>query len=81
VSTYGDVARLAGRPRAARAVGVIMRTSAERGLPCHRVIASGGMLGGYGGNIQLKAGLLAAEGLAIGRGRVKHFARHRWPGQ
>jgi hypothetical protein len=39
------------------------------------------MLGGYGGNIQLKAGLLAAEGLAIGRGRVKHFARHRWPGQ
>ena len=70
VVTYGDVARMAGRPRAARAVGQIMSTSTRRGLPYHRVIAAGGALGGYGGNVELKAALLAAEGLIVRRGRV-----------
>jgi len=78
VVTYGDVARLAGRPRAARAVGQIMSTSTRRGLPYHRVIAAGGALGGYGGNVELKAALLAAEGLTVRRGRVRDFATHRW---
>jgi len=78
VVTYGDVARMAGRPRAARAVGQIMSTSTRRGLPCHRVIAAGGALGGYGGNVELKAALLAAEGLTVRRGRVRDFAAHRW---
>jgi O-6-methylguanine DNA methyltransferase len=81
VATYGDVARLAGRPRAARAVGTIMRTATRRGLPYHRVIAAGGALGGYGGSPALKARLLAAEGLTIARGRVRHLARHRWGGR
>ena len=54
VATYGDVAALAGRPRAARAVGNIMRTCGRRDVPCHRVIAAGGRLGGYGGSESLK---------------------------
>ena len=41
VITYGDLARLAGRPGAARAVGNIMREATEPGLPYHRVIAAG----------------------------------------
>ena len=45
VITYGDLARLAGRPGAARAVGNIMREANEPGLPYHRVIAAGGRLG------------------------------------
>src|SRR2546427_5467567 len=49
VATYGDVARLAGRPRAARAVGNIMRGCRRPDIPCHRVIAAGGRLGGGGG--------------------------------
>ena len=44
VVTCGDVARLAGRPGAARAVGQIMRRADEPGLPYHRVIAAGGRL-------------------------------------
>ena len=66
VATYGDVAALAGQPRAARAVGNIMRGCGRPDVPCHRVIAAGGRLGGYGGNEALKRALLAAEG----RGRV-----------
>ena len=42
VATYGDVAALAGRPRAHRAVGNIMRATRDSSVPCHRVIAAGG---------------------------------------
>jgi O-6-methylguanine DNA methyltransferase len=78
VVTYGDLARLAGRPGAARAVGNIMREAREPGLPYHRVIAAGGRLGGYGGHEGLKQALLRQEGLPVGRGRVRGFSRYRW---
>ena len=45
VATYGDIAALAGSPRAWRAVGTIMRENRDPGTPCHRVIAAGGALG------------------------------------
>ncbi len=79
VTTYGDVARLAGSPRAARAVGNIMRAAPQRGLPYHRVIAANGMLGGFGGNVALKRALLTAEGLTVTTMRVRRFAEVRWP--
>src|SRR5215470_13408774 len=78
VATYGDVARLAGRPGAARAVGNIMRGCSAPGTPCHRVIAAGGRLGGYGGQEGLKRSLLVAEGLHVHGGRVRDFARVRF---
>lgn len=78
VATYGDVAAAAGRPRAWRAVGTIMRECAARDVPCHRVIAAGGRLGGYGGNEALKRSLLRAEGLFVSAARVRHFEAHRW---
>ena len=78
VTTYGDVARLAGRPGAARAVGNILREAGRPGLPYHRVIAANGKLGGYS-NRALKRSLLAAEGLTVAPGRVIGFARFRWP--
>jgi len=78
VATYGDVARAAGAPRAARAVGNIMRTSRVPGLPYHRVIAAGGRLGGYGGNVALKQALLRAEGVVVSRSRVRDFDRKRF---
>ena len=56
VATYGDVAEAAGRPGAARAVGNIMRTAGGPDVPCHRVVAAAGKLGGYGGNLELKRG-------------------------
>ena len=80
VTTYGDVARLAGTPRAARAVGNILRQADRPGLPYHRVIAAGGRLGGYS-NLQLKRSLLAAEGLTVTPTRVVGFAQARWAGK
>ena len=78
VATYGDVAALAGRPRASRAVGNIMRTCGRPDIPCHRVIAAGGRLGGYGGSEILKRSLLAAEGVVVSGARVRELDRVRW---
>ena len=82
VATYGDIAELAGRPGAARAVGNIMRDCKARDVPCHRVVAAAGQLGGYGGEPGLKRSLLAAEGIVVRGIRIKDFARCRWtPGR
>ena len=78
VATYGDIARLAGRPRAARAVGNVMRGCDHPDVPCHRVIAAGGRLGGYGGSEMLKRSLLLAEGISVMGGRVRDLKRIRW---
>jgi O-6-methylguanine DNA methyltransferase len=78
VATYGDVAALAGRPRASRAVGNIMRGCRRPDVPCHRVIAAGGRLGGYGGREVLKRSLLVAEGIRVSGSRVRDLERIRW---
>jgi methylated-DNA-[protein]-cysteine S-methyltransferase len=78
VSTYGDVAAAAGSPLAHRAVGNIMRTCRTPDVPCHRVIAAGGSLGGYGGNLELKRNLLRAEGVRVVGSRIRDFEERRW---
>jgi O-6-methylguanine DNA methyltransferase len=78
VATYGDVAAAAGSPRAHRAVGNIMRSCRDPGVPCHRVVAAAGRLGGFGGNIGLKRALLAAEGVRIAGSIIRDFAKRRW---
>ena len=78
VATYGDVAAAAGAPRAARAVGNIMKGCRAPGVPCHRVIAAGGRLGGYGGSEGMKRALLGAEGLTVAGSRVREFDRKRF---
>jgi methylated-DNA-protein-cysteine methyltransferase-like protein len=78
VATYGDVAALAGSPRAARAVGTVMRDCRDPGVPCHRVIGAAGGLGGYGRNLQVKRELLRAEGIEVGPGRIRRFDQVRW---
>ena len=79
VATYGDVAAAAGHPRAARAVGNIMRGCGRQDVPCHRVVAAAGRLGGYGGNLELKRALLRAEGLQFRGSTIRDFPSHRWP--
>jgi O-6-methylguanine DNA methyltransferase len=79
VATYGGIAALAGKPRAARAVGNVMRTCSRPDVPCHRVIAAGGRIGGYGGNEGMKRALLAAEGVLVSASRVRDLERIRWP--
>ena len=78
VATYGDIAALAGRPRAWRAVGNIMRHCNDPATPCHRVIGAAGALGGYGGDLQLKRELLRVEGIDVGLMRVRQFHAIRW---
>jgi O-6-methylguanine DNA methyltransferase len=80
VATYGDIAALAGSARAHRAVGSILRECRDPATPCHRVIAAGGGLGGYGGNLQIKRELLRAEGHEVGPRRIRRFADVRWTG-
>jgi O-6-methylguanine DNA methyltransferase len=77
VATYGDIARLAGGPRAWRAVGNIMAACSAPSVPCHRIVASGGGLGGYGGNLPLKRALLRAEGVIVVGNRIRNFAKVR----
>lgn len=74
VASYGGVARLAGRPGAARAVGgAVGRNRVGLVIPCHRVIAADGSLGGYGGDpfggretaLRVKRAILAHEGVDL----------------
>ena len=63
VRSYGEIAELAGHPRAARAVGNVMHNNPfPIVIPCHRVIRGDGSLGGYGGAEEIKAWLLRFEG-------------------
>jgi alkylated DNA nucleotide flippase Atl1 len=55
-----------------------MRTCRAPDVPCHRVIAAAGRLGGYGGNLELKRALLRAEGLRVTTSTVRDFAERRW---
>jgi methylated-DNA-[protein]-cysteine S-methyltransferase len=66
VVTYGELATRAARPRAARAVGMVMnRNPLPIVLPCHRVIGSNGKLTGYAGGLERKETLLRLEGAIL----------------
>jgi methylated-DNA-[protein]-cysteine S-methyltransferase len=79
VSSYGRIARAIGRPGAARAAGgAIGRNPVGLAIPCHRVIAGDGSIGGYGGDwfgsrealLEIKRELLAIEGTRLPVGRI-----------
>ena len=70
VRSYGDVAKMAGAPRAIRAVGTAMaECPIAVVVPCHRVIAAGMKIGGYGGRLDRKKALLGLEGWSL-RGEI-----------
>ena len=77
VVTYGDLARLIGRPKASRAVGqVCAKNPAILVVPCHRVVPSAGGVGNYGaaGGSATKRKLLEKEGALEKVGHPKHYA-------
>jgi len=78
VATYGDVAAMAGKPRASRAVGNVMRECSDSSVPAHRVIAAGGKVGGYAGDIGRKRSALIAEGLEVSKSTVRDFKKKRF---
>ena len=64
VASYSDVARLIGRPRAQRAVGNALGTNPIAiVIPCHRVVAADGRIGGYTGGVDVKRCLMDIEGI------------------
>ena len=64
-SCYGEIARVIGRPAAARAVGAANGANPVAIIvPCHRVIGSNGTLTGYGGGLPTKSWLLSLEGVS-----------------
>lgn len=61
---YGDLADRVGQPGAAQAVGMAMGANPlPVVVPCHRVVESGGGIGGFGGGVETKRRLLALEGV------------------
>jgi O-6-methylguanine DNA methyltransferase len=77
-ASYGDIAKRVGAPRAARAVGgALGRNPISLVIPCHRIIAGDGTLGGYGGTgwvdrdkqLSRKEALLLREGVTVPRRR------------
>jgi methylated-DNA-[protein]-cysteine S-methyltransferase len=73
VTSYSDLARLVGRPRAFRAVGTALaRNPYPLVVPCHRTVRLDGSLGGFGGGLPMKRSLLEMEGVGFDtRGRVR----------
>ena len=66
VATYGEIASEIGRPRAARAVGQACGSNqVVLFVPCLRVVAAHGKLGGFGGGLMLKKALLRHEGVEV----------------
>jgi len=64
--TYGEVAKRARKPGAARAVGTIMKNNFDPTVPCHRVIRSDGTVGDYNrGGPEAKQRLLKSEGAHV----------------
>lgn len=76
VTTYGDIAKALGSPRASRAIGrLLSRNPNPIVVPCHRVVMSSGQLGGYAFGKAIKKELLVKEGLSFSYdGTVENFA-------
>jgi len=68
--SYKELAKLAGCPRAWRAVGNVLSKNKDPKIPCHRVIRSDGKVGGYNQGIEKKIALLKKEGLKIKNEKV-----------
>ncbi|HEV8386067.1 MAG TPA: MGMT family protein [Nitrososphaera sp.] len=78
VTTYGDIAKIIGRPTASRAVGRILNKNPNPvKVPCHRVVMSDGTIGGYAFGKSRKKELLESEGLCFAGDSVVEFNRSR----
>lgn len=70
--TYKQVAKLAGKPRAYRAVGNILNKNKNPEIPCHRVVRSDGKIGGYNKGATRKEDLLRSENVIVRGCKVVH---------
>ncbi len=79
ITTYGEIARKLEKPGASRAVGNACNANpfAPR-VPCHRVVASNGKIGGYAHGLKKKIVLLKKEGIRVKNGKIVDFEQKLW---
>lgn len=65
--SYKQVAKRAGSPRAYRAVGNILNTNHNPDIPCHRVVRTNGIPGGYNRGIRQKRAILEQEKIDVSK--------------
>lgn len=75
VMSYAEVAKRAGFPGAARAVGTLMKQNFDPSRPCHRVIRSDDTLGEYNRGVRRKRALLKSEGVVFSGNQVHSSSR------
>lgn len=81
VTTYGDIARLAGNSKAARQVGGVLSKLPEGStLPWHRVVNRMGQISLLGENLLRQRNALLAENIEIGPRQTISLAKYRWSG-
>ncbi|MCX6801673.1 MAG: MGMT family protein [Candidatus Diapherotrites archaeon] len=74
VSTYGEIAKALGRPKAGRAVGNSLNKNPFAPIvPCHRIVKSDGSIGGFAGGPGKKQKLLESEGIRVKSGKIEKF--------
>lgn len=78
VSTYGDIAKALGYPKAARAIGRIIANNPNPiSIPCHRVVKSNGEIGGFAYGEQMKREILEKEGIKFQDRIVENLEEQR----
>lgn len=79
VSTYGDIAKALGHPKASRIIGRIIANNPNPiSVPCHRVVKSNGEIGGFMYGEQKKREILEKEGIIFQGAFVKNFEESRF---
>jgi methylated-DNA-[protein]-cysteine S-methyltransferase len=79
VSTYGDIAKALGHPKASRIIGRIIANNPNPiSVPCHRVVKSNGEIGGFMYGEQKKREILEEEGIIFQGTFVKNFEESRF---
>lgn len=82
--SYGDVAKLAGSPRASRQVGWALHCNPRPGIiPCHRVVfKNGSVSSGFAfGGPEVQRALLEAEGVVFDENNKVDMTKYRWCAQ
>lgn len=79
VTTYAELARAAGKPKASRLIGRILnRNPNPIVVPCHRVVKSNSSVGGYASGSEAKRRLLEKEGVKISKEKIHDFVNVKY---
>jgi len=79
VSTYAEIAKAIGNPKAYRAVGNSLNKNPRPVIvPCHRIIKSSGEIGGFANGKKKKIELLKKEGIRLEKGKIFGFEKVLW---